>query len=150
MTRLASSRRWTRAVAAAGLVLALRGASPAHADGPSPPAQTSDRRLPLPPPGTHRLIRIGPQMLVSEDDQGRVTMVDEPTDQPRRGRSLAGVAAVLGVFSGSLLLFEVQTGAIDIGAPRERLSFAPAIGAGAYVPSVGAYVPAIRAGALVP
>jgi hypothetical protein len=90
-------------------------------------------------------------MVVSEDDQGRVTMVDEPTEKPRRGRSLAGVAAVLGIFSGSLFLLEAETGAMDVGVPRERLNLGPAIGAQSYVaPSSGLYIPAIGAGAFVP
>jgi hypothetical protein len=121
MMRLAPSRKWTRAAAAVGLVLALRAAPPVRADGPPPPAETADRTLPLPAPGTHRLIRIGPGMLVSEDDQGQVTMVDEPTEKPRRGRGLGAMAAVLGLFGYSVLIIDAEVGVIDIGnAQAER------------------------------
>jgi hypothetical protein len=108
MTKIASLGRGTRAIAVLGLVLTLQAASPARADPQGPP-QASSKLLPLPPPGTHRLIRIGPQALVSEDDRGLVTMVDESPPPPRRGRSVAAVTLILGIVGvGSFLMFNQQ------------------------------------------
>jgi hypothetical protein len=55
--------------------------------------------------GRH-LVRIGPQALVSEDDRGHVTMVDEATAEPRRSAILPRLFTVLGV--EAVLLLEVQ------------------------------------------
>jgi hypothetical protein len=105
MRNLALTKRWTRAIAAAGLVSVLHVAAPARADAPGPPPETSSKLLPLPPPGTHRLIRIGPGALVEEDDHGRVTMVDETAPAWRRGQGLVGAALVMGIFSGGAVFF---------------------------------------------
>jgi hypothetical protein len=96
---------------AVGLVLVLQGrpaASPDLQQG-APPPTTEHALRPLPPPGTERLIRIGPQALVVEDDQGRVTMADEPADEPRGGRALALMTRVFGVL-GAGFVFELQFG----------------------------------------
>ena len=89
MAKVVPSNRWMRAIAILVMVLLLQASSAARADGPRPATQTSGQTEPLPPPGTHRLIRIGPQALVSEDDHGRYTMVDEPTAKPSVTRDLA-------------------------------------------------------------
>ncbi|HLW79887.1 MAG TPA: hypothetical protein VKU44_09850 [Terriglobia bacterium] len=67
----------------------------------------ADAREPPPPPGTSRLISIGPQALVREDDHGNLTMVDEP--EPKRSKlNVAGIilgamtAGVVVVFYGDL------------------------------------------------
>jgi hypothetical protein len=108
MTKVAPSRSWARrSFAAAGLCLTLLAASPARADGPGPPPTTNSKLLPLPAPGTHRLIRIGPQALVMEDDHGQVTMVDEttPSDQPTFKENVAGAATMMAIVTGGLFLF---------------------------------------------
>src|SRR3954466_14637098 len=93
MKRLAPSRIWTRAVAAVGLAVTLNAAAPVHAEVVAAPARTNGQTVPLPAPGTRRLIRIGPQALVVEDDHGRVKMVDEPGPAPKRARPLLGATA---------------------------------------------------------
>jgi hypothetical protein len=98
----ALSPTWTRAVAIAGLLLTFLVSSAARADGPTMPAQTSDQSSALPPPGTYRLIRIGPQVLVREDDHGRFTMVEDPTAKRGRGQRL--VALLLGVLTAGAVL----------------------------------------------
>ena len=67
----------------------------------------ADATEPPPPPGTSRLISIGPQALVREDDHGKLTMVDEP--EPERSKlQVAGIilgamtAGVVVVFYGDL------------------------------------------------
>jgi hypothetical protein len=122
MLRIAPSRRWTRAIVAAAVAVALR-ASPARADVSAPPEETTHvGSLPLPAPGTHRLIRLGPQMLVMQDDQGRFTMADEPTEKPKRGRSLAAVTAVFGVIGVGLVILGLQNLELDGGEqPGRRL-----------------------------
>jgi hypothetical protein len=77
-------------------VVTLRAVGPARADV-GVPAQTSGRALPPPPAGTHRLIRIGPQALVREDEHGRVELVDEASAPPPLGRALTATV-VLGLF----------------------------------------------------
>jgi hypothetical protein len=77
----APSMTWRCAVGAASLLLVLQLSSPARGEGTTVPAQTHSQRAPLPRPGTYRLIRIGPQALVKEDDRGRITMVDELDDK---------------------------------------------------------------------
>lgn len=60
----------------------------------------ADETEPWPAPGTHRLIRIGPEALVSEDDHGRLSMVEEPEPEKTKmdvmkivlGAMTAGVA----------------------------------------------------------
>src|SRR3954454_24586065 len=97
MKRFARSKTWIRAAAVMSLALSLV---------PVPPAGARDlgRPLPLPPPGKHLLIRIGPQALVSEDDQGRVRMVDEPPPAAPRGKAVTDVFRVLGV--GAVLILD--------------------------------------------
>lgn len=89
-------------VAAAGLLLTFQLAGPARADGPTAPAETSDQTLPLPPPETYRLIRIGPQELVREDDHGRLTPVEEPPAELGRGQRIAAV--LVGVLTAGAVL----------------------------------------------
>src|SRR5882672_5732611 len=90
-------KRWMRGVAAVALLLTIHVASAAHADVPGPAAQTSGQALPFPPPGTRRLVRIGPQSLVMEDDHGRFTMVDEVAVKPKIGRGAIAATAMLGL-----------------------------------------------------
>jgi hypothetical protein len=93
---------WKRAVGVGCLLLALQVSLPAHADDCTGPAPPNEQVESLPPPGTCRLIRIGPEALVSEDDRGRITMVDEPEQQPRRGRGLAAV--VIGILTAGVVV----------------------------------------------
>jgi hypothetical protein len=102
----ARTRRHTRAISAVALALMLLAGAPARADGATPPPQTSSKLLPLPAPGTTRLIRIGPQEAVTEDDQGQVTPVEETTaKQPTRGQNVAAAATMMGIVTGGLFLF---------------------------------------------
>ena len=65
-------------VAASCVALTGPVVRPASAE---PPAIRADGTEPPPPPGTSRLISIGPQALVREDDHGNLTMVDDPEPQ---------------------------------------------------------------------
>jgi hypothetical protein len=96
-----SARRWTRAVAVIGLLLTLQVPAPAHAECTAPEAPSSTTR-PLPPPGTCRLIRIGPQMVLQQDSTGRLTIADEPPPKRSRGRNAA--AFFVGLLSAAALL----------------------------------------------
>lgn len=98
---------WTRALTAGVLICALATAGPARADVPGPPGPTNSKLLPLPAPGTHRLIRIGPQALVSEDDRGQVTFVDEAAIEPKakRGESIVAASVMLGLLGAGAILF---------------------------------------------
>jgi hypothetical protein len=124
MKRLAPSTGWMRALAALGLALVLHAASPARAEVWRGPAAQAGPTLPLhgPPagPGTPRLIRIGPQALVSVDEHGRARMVDESPPPPNRARSALGLAAALGLFGGAaFLMLEGRPGAtLDVGGAR--------------------------------
>jgi hypothetical protein len=64
------------------------------------PLRAEARDQSLPPPGTTRLIRIGPQALVSEDEHGNVTMVDEPAPKAQRGKALV---LFLGILTGAVV-----------------------------------------------
>ena len=100
----ARMRRHTRAIAAVALALTLLATAPARADGPAPP-QTSSKLLPLPAPGTTRLIRIGPQEAVIEDDRGQVTPLEETTAKPpTRGQNVAAATTMMGIVTGGLFL----------------------------------------------
>jgi hypothetical protein len=93
--RIGQSNAWARVVAALWLGLTVLLAPAARAD---------DKASDLPPPGTHRLIRLGPQALVSEDEHGNVTMVDEEAPEHIRGRALGFVLGLLfGGVAGELL-----------------------------------------------
>ena len=91
-----------RAVRVMALLLALQVPLRARADDCAGPAQATERAASLPPPGTCRLIRIGPEVLVSQDDHGTVTMVDEPEPQPRRSRGVA--ALLIGILTAGALV----------------------------------------------
>jgi hypothetical protein len=111
-TKDAPSMRWRCAVGAASLLVLLQVGSPARGDDTTVSAQTHGQRAPLPRPGTYRLIRIGPQALVKEDDHGKVTMVDEQDGQTadelghKPGRAGQGAAVVIGLFTaGAVLIF---------------------------------------------
>jgi hypothetical protein len=108
MGKVARRSGWRRALVAVGLALTLAAASPARADVTTPPPQTNSRLLPLPPPGTYRLIRIGPQFLLKEDDRGRVTQVEESAVEPRRGQSAVAAAVMMGILTGGAALFFQQ------------------------------------------
>ena len=123
MKKVAPARRWTRALAALGLILALQigsAGAPARADGSGPPPPTASKLYPLPAPGTHRLIRIGGQEVVIEDDQGRITPVDEPPPKPTRGQNVAAAATMMAIVTGGLLLFLRRQSELTepIAAPR--------------------------------
>jgi hypothetical protein len=100
-------------------MLVLRGSAPARADVPAQdePVQTNGKALPLPAPGTHRLIRIGPQALVMEDDRGQFTMVDEAdaetpekAEKGKRGQSALGASVMMAILSaGALWFFQTQS-----------------------------------------
>jgi hypothetical protein len=104
MGKVAQRTRWTRGFVAAGIALTLAATTPARADVAAP-AQTSSRLLPLPAPGTYRLIRIGPQFLLKEDDQGQVTEVNEPPARPRREQSAVAAAVMMGIITAGAALF---------------------------------------------
>jgi hypothetical protein len=92
--------RWVRRLAAVVVALvAGRAAAPAVARAEvGVSAQASERSVsPLPRPGTERLIRIGPQALVREDDRGRLQMDDETRGPARLGRGMAAATEVLGL-----------------------------------------------------
>jgi hypothetical protein len=89
------------AVGLSALLLTFRVPSRARADECTEPAQATEQVESLPPPGTCRLVRIGPQALVTEDDRGRFSMVDEPETEPRRGR-VAGL--VIGILTAGVVL----------------------------------------------
>jgi hypothetical protein len=100
------NRRWKRAVVALCMALILGMLAPARAETFGPPRPPVSRTLPLPPPGTHRLIRVGPQALIREDDRGRLSMVDESTPPPKVGRSLVTTTAFFSILGfGALLTF---------------------------------------------
>ena len=61
----------------------------------------ADAREPPPPPGTSRLISIGPQALVREDEHGNLTMVDEP--EPERSK-LKVVGIILGAMTAGVVV----------------------------------------------
>jgi hypothetical protein len=88
------------------MVLILGALSAARAETFGPPQPPASRTLPLPAPGTHRLIRVGPQALIREDDRGRLSMVDESTPPPKAGRSLVTTTAFFSILGfGALLTF---------------------------------------------
>lgn len=65
------------------------------------PATRGNETEPPPPPGTSRLISIGPQALVREDDHGNLTMVDEP--EPQRSKSQV-VGIMLGAMTAGVVI----------------------------------------------
>ncbi len=87
--------RSARLLAVASLILTLEVSSLARAERGAAAGEPDAQTLPLPPPGTQRLIHIGPQADVVEDDRGRLRMADEPPPKPRRGRSILSVLIVL-------------------------------------------------------
>jgi hypothetical protein len=113
-------KKWTRAIGAAALILTLHAAAPARAEIPGAPPQSGAQTLPLPPSGTKRMIRIGPQALVQEDDHGRVKMADEPTTQPRPGRSFIATSALFGILGvGAYLMLQGAPGvSLDLSGPQ--------------------------------
>lgn len=104
----------TRAVAAACLLLALQVVGPAHADPAAPPTARSPATLPLPPPGTTRLITIGPEMVLQQDSHGRIKMADEPPPRRSRGRN-AAVVLLGAVSAGAILWIARDDLTIDVG-----------------------------------
>jgi hypothetical protein len=64
------------------------------------PARAAETE-PWPAPGTHRLIRIGPEVVVSEDDHGRLSMVEEP---PPEKTKVDVAQIVLGAMTAGLTL----------------------------------------------
>ena len=60
-----------------------------------------DETEPPPPPGTSRLISIGPQALIREDDHGKLTMVDEP--EPQRSKFQV-VGIMLGAMTAGVVI----------------------------------------------
>src|SRR4051812_42714022 len=88
-------RSWARLGATVGLALGVSFAAPAWAEKQ---AEEQTQRSPR-PGGEHRLVRLGPQALVFEDNHGNVSMVDEPTPEPSRGQL---IGAALGGMSGGL------------------------------------------------
>jgi hypothetical protein len=120
MRKVGPSGRWVRAIAVLVTALTLHTTSAAHADDvefQGLAEQTSGHVLPLPPRGAHRLIRIGPQALVQEDDRGRFTMVDEPPEPPKVGRGLVAATALLGLIgTDAFLTFGGEYGlTFDVG-----------------------------------
>jgi hypothetical protein len=112
------ARKSTRAAAAIGLVLALLAGAPAQAQVVTGPVPSNGRVLPPPPPGTRRLIRIGPQALVEQDPRGHVRMAEEPTPRPSPAKGVAAMAAAAGaVGAAAFLMLEGDVGlSVDVGA----------------------------------
>jgi hypothetical protein len=85
------SRRWQRSfhgLACAALAAVLMAPLTARADG-------SDK----PPNGNDRVIIIGPQAVVVENERGQLRMYDDPAQRaPGCGSSLACLGQVLGVY----------------------------------------------------
>lgn len=80
--------------------VALRGPV-VRAAGAEPQSARGNETEPLPPPGTSRLISIGPQALVREDDHGHLTMVDDP--EPQRSK-LQVVGIMLGTMTAGVVI----------------------------------------------
>jgi hypothetical protein len=102
MRTVAPARRWARAVAALSVLSILHAIAPAaHAE---------------------RLLRIGPQALVVEDDRGHVTMADEPPPEEHNARRVAvGLASMFVIGAGAFLLLEGQYGyTLQLGGPNVR------------------------------
>jgi hypothetical protein len=110
--------RCAAALATASLGLTLGMVTPADAQ-----RQEED-----PAAGAERLIRIGPQALVSEDEHGNVSMVDEP---PPDTDTLTVVATLVGATLGGFV------------APMTLLPRAVVTGA-TYVDAVAPVAPAIN------
>jgi hypothetical protein len=116
-TKNASSMRWRCAVGVFGLLLVLQVGSPARGDGPTVSAQTHAQRAPLPRPGTYRLIRIGPQALLKEDDRGRMTMVDELEHKVSRLEAVGVVTIGVLTAGAVLMLHRIElNGDVSVGA----------------------------------
>ena len=83
-----------------------------------PQSIRGDETRPPPPPGTSRLISIGPQALVREDDHGILTMVDEP--EPKRSKlQVAGI--MLGAMTaGVVVAVYGDVGPGVVGGPTNR------------------------------
>ena len=113
-SRVPSTSWWTRLVAAVCLLLTLEVAAPARADCTAVPA-ASAKTLPLPPPGTCRLISIGPEMVLEQDSNGQLTMAEEPPPKRSRGRN-AAVVLLGAVTAGALLVIGRNDKTIDIGS----------------------------------
>jgi hypothetical protein len=108
MTQVAPSKRWRRAVAAVSLVLALHAAPLARADAPT---RSNVASLPLPAPGTERLVRLGPQVLLREDDQGHFEMVDEGARASGPGQSVRASMIMLGLLGvGAFSILRIEDG----------------------------------------
>lgn len=107
-----ATRWWTRAAAVISLLVTLEVPAPARANCTAPEAASSTT-LPLPPPGTCRLIPIGPEMVLEQDSTGRLTLADEPEPPKRsRGRNL-----------GALLVGLLTAGAVvTLGRNDSRVS----------------------------
>ncbi len=89
-------RSWARLGATLGLGLTVSFSAPSLGRG--------DRTRPPPADGEHRLVRLGPQALVYEDDRGNVSMVDEPTPEPSRGQLIgAAIGGMGGGLAGAML-----------------------------------------------
>jgi hypothetical protein len=82
------------AVFTLGLTVALAG-----------PVRAQDRTEPPPPPGKDRLIQLGPEAVVLEDDHGNIRMVDEPAHKLGNGQAAgAAFGAVGGGVAGIILM----------------------------------------------
>lgn len=110
MMTSARSKRWTAALAASSLGLTLLAGSPAGA------TSVSKRRQ----PPAARLIRIGPQALVSQDEHGRVTMVDEPASDASGGSGRATLGMVVGALEA--------VGVVGVFLWQDKDQIAPVIG----------------------
>jgi hypothetical protein len=95
-----ASRR--RVLAIIGVVLGLHLAAPARADRGAVPAPRGGQSLPLPAPGSERLIRIGPEVDVIEDDHGRFRMAD--TSEPKRSPGRTMITVLFGVVAAGAVL----------------------------------------------
>jgi hypothetical protein len=97
------------AVAALGLTLAFGGV--AQAQGTE---AHHDRTVPVPSAGTSRVIRLGPQAMVREDDRGNIQMVDE--EQPKLTEARAAGAALGSVAGGVAGVILLEPRAIAAGS----------------------------------
>jgi hypothetical protein len=103
-------QRWVRGLAWAALGSVLMAPLAAHADGSAQPPDSKDR-----------VITIGPQAVVVQNQRGQLRMYDDPAQRPPGcGSSLSCLGQVLGVYgvAAYLTLDNLQV----IGFNGERIT----------------------------
>jgi len=106
-------QRWGRALALAVVALLLMAPLAARADGTDEP-----------PGATDRVITLGPQAVVIQNQRGELRMYDDPAQRvPACGSSLACLGQILGIYGVAAYL--AVDNLVVIGVPGERLATAP-------------------------